>query len=845
MRNMKTLLTAVLLCLTISVPARPQIAGVKLVSSGEFKDKDGSLHSWKINGAHTLIWDGQPYIPLGGVFYSKYICLGQTEENWQADFRALELVKSKGITDILLKSIGPVSWTKPEAWQRLLDYLDSSGFTYGVDLADGPKAPLSGFIIEPTLYRLLNITQSSRLSFDMPDVTSAFWMLCSMADGRVITSGGATVSEGKVNVDVKVPTGESCVLLLYPERELANGGGGVADLWGGFDEFRDRFVKFASEIKFGKGLRFFVDPLSSKMDLPEGLASIIPDSADFRLEFEAYLSRKYRNIGSLNAAWDLVAGHLESFQEAARLIPLWRGTKGLPAAYDRARGHSYSLGGASKIWKDLEDFRDSSAQSYLNSAAELVKRYAADVPVIYRPTRYHRIFANTSSRGGFDGLGVEAYGHGESLVTESAGGLYGLAEESARSAWFVVTGTLDTPKRGKSSSGYPSRETLAADLDSLAEIGVKGIFVLGLQVLPEEQWKNHSLVLAPEQLDWLREFKDKYLSAGRADFVPRVVYYPQGLTVGASVKRLGPGEWWLPSLRVGTQLMMGSTVAAYTMAGQEGICIWSRSGEKTITYPLAEEQKVSLAHPSGADGILTVDKNKVALRLNSEPVLLTGMDPVQAFPLEIAEEEIAKLGPLVDKAKAAGGRAPDAEAAAERARGVLKSGRPAIAYDIAHTFVRQISEALGTYTWIEAEYPLSHNFSGVESVSGASAGGCLVLDTKTHPPMCEYSAIFPVTVTKDATYEIWISCTPRSTGCSPFSYSLDNGIFQSASSSMEVSAYAGLFAWSRVGIAKLSKGQHQLQIRVDGPGLSGKYNLDIDTIVLCPIEFKPEGIKKP
>ncbi|HPP75847.1 MAG TPA: hypothetical protein PLU88_12070, partial [Armatimonadota bacterium] len=615
MRTVKFTLLAILICAGFILPGYSQTPGVKLLSTGEFTDKSGQVHTWKIDGNHTLVWDGQPYLPVGGVFYSKYICIDQTEENWQADVTALTTLKTAGITDLLLKAIGPVTWTKPEAWQRLVDYLDENGFTYGIDFSDGPKAPLNGFVIDPARYRLPDIIRDSTFEFDMPDVTSAVWMLCSATDGTVVSSGGASVVNGKVKVQISARPDQSCVLLLFPNREFSNGGrDGISDLWAGYDEFRDRLLLFIGKVKFGRGLRFFVDPIASKMDFPDDLLSVIPNSPEFRLEFEAYLAKKYLNIGSLNAAWGLVGDNLTSFQEAARLIPLWHAGRGLPAVYDRAKGKRYTIDAPrSKIWLDIYDFRDASTRNYLNTTADLLKRHSANVPVIYKASRHRQVLSNGNSRGGFDGLGVEAYGKGEELVTKAAGPVYSLAEESARSMWFIVTGTQDTLNRKKSTVGFASRESLLVDFDLLSEIGVKGIFVYGLQVLPEEHWKNHSLVLAPEQLAWLKEFKGKFSTSDRAEFKPDVLFYPTSPVAGADTRRLGPGRWWLPSIRTGSPVNMGETIGGYVLGGQDGFCLWSRIGAQTITIPIESSQKPTLVYPLGAEDILTVQKKKAVI----------------------------------------------------------------------------------------------------------------------------------------------------------------------------------------------------------------------------------------
>lgn len=846
MRRICIFISIISMCLGVIIPTYAQMQGVKFASNGEFTDRDKNIHRWKIDGAHTLIWDGQSYIPIGGVFYSRYISIDQTEDNWQADTKSLESIKASGITDLLLKSIGPATWTKPAAWQRLIDYLDANGFTYGIDIADGPKSPLSGYIVDPARYRIADITKDTTFAFDMPDAVSALWMLCGSTDGAVVASGGASVSGGKVRVDIKARSDQSCVLLLYPKKEFSNGGqSGVEDIWSGFDEFRDRLLAFVSVLKFGKGFRFFVDPITSKMDFIGEMTYVIPDSSDFRIEFEAYLLKKYQNIGSLNTAWGLIAENLASFQDAARMMPLWQGMRGVPEIYDRAKGRRYRIDTPrSKVWDDIRDFRDSSAQNYLNAAADLLKKQSADVPVIYKASRMHRVLANSKPRGGFDGLGVDCYGHGQDLVINTAGPVYSVAEESARSMWFVVTSTMDTSTREKPSPGYQSKDAMFADLDSLAEIGIKGLFVNGLQVLPDETWKNHSLALAPEQLGWLKEFKDKFQSGQRAEFVPYVVYYPAEPVMGAETKRLGPGKWWLPSLRYGTGFKYGETLAGYVIPGQQGVCLFSRIGRTTATFPLQQGQKPALVFPEDQSDIFAITKKNLTVTLGDTPILVSGLDERQIFPLEVVDKELSKLGPLVARAKAAGNRVPDAETATNRARGVLKNGLPAVAYDIAHTFVEQIGAELGTYSWIEGESTISHSFNQVVSASRVSNGAYLSLDTKAPPPMSPYTASYVVGIPQNALHDVWIAASGVEAGSTALSFSFDNEPWQQAVYSEQATSTPG-FQWMRIGTADLAKSTHTLQIRLDSPDSTGSYKLSIDAIVISPGGFKPDGIVKP
>lgn len=825
MRRICILLAVICFICMVIVPAFSQ-SGVKVVSSGEYTDKDGTIHPWKVNGSHTLLWEGQPYIPVGYTFCSKYVSDDQTEDNWQSDVKLLDGMKAKGITDVLLKSKNPITSTSPAAWQRLINHLDLMGFTYGIELSDGPKATLAGFVIAPTRYRMPDIIKDTDFTFDMPNVTSAFWMLCSASDGTVVNSGGALVSDGKVKVSIKAVPGQSCIMLLYPKMAvLDKNQRGMSDDWNGFDEYRDRLLKFLSGMKFGKGLRFFVDPLADKMDFSGEVESFIPDSSNFRLEYEAYLAKKYLNIGSLNNAWGLQGSFINSFQEAARLLPLWKDGRGIPCVYDRARGQRFVADNLrSTIWDDMEHFRDSSAQNYMNLAADVLKRNGANVPVIYNADNYHRVYANSVSGKGFDGLGVASTEHGAAIVENSAGSAYSLCEESARSMWYVVTGI---------GSG-DNKESLAADIDSVREIGAKGAFI--------DSDSNPTA----EQIDWLNNAKAKFTSASQTDYAPNVVYYPVEPVVGATITRLGQGSWWLPSLKSGSKVSFGDGFGAYVLSGQDGICLWSRMGDMTASFSVDKNSRPKILYPSDSNRIAKTSKNKLTINLGATPVLFTGLDNVQSFPIEAVESEIDRLVPMIERAKNAGStRIPAVQSGVARVKDVLKAGRTAVAYDIAKTFVSQIAEEIGSYCWIEGEQATSNSFNGIAASPMASAGGYIKLDTATAPPMSEYSARFLFQMTKESPCEIWVAGTAPGADTSPFSYSIDNGPWQQAEVSSTGKSYANGFSWFRIGSVNLTKDAHLLQIRVDGPNATGRYKLGIDAIVVSPFEFKPNGVKQP
>jgi len=154
-------LVGVLLC------SGPGAADAKQFTKGVYLDSGGDAHDWYISDAQALVWDGTPYIPAGAAFAPSYF-LSQTDASWQADVGALQALKGKGITDLLIRPAAPASSVPSDAWQKLIDYLDQEGFRYGIDLADGPRGRATGFVVCPRKYKYPKVNQSGVLELSLP-----------------------------------------------------------------------------------------------------------------------------------------------------------------------------------------------------------------------------------------------------------------------------------------------------------------------------------------------------------------------------------------------------------------------------------------------------------------------------------------------------------------------------------------------------------------------------------------------------------------------------------------------------------------------------------------------------
>jgi len=823
---------ALLVFVFLSMSSVPALGlGVKYKTSGTFVDSGGGQHAWSVNDAHTLIWDSSPYIPVGAVFVSRYLACGAGEEAYQADVADLAMLKNNGISDIVLKSAGPITSADPSALQRMIDYLDSNGFTYGIELDDGPKDPLAGYVIAPSRYRLEGPSDKTAFTFAWPDVDSAVYVVVSKFDGSIKANGGAIVKDGKATIYLPDVLKSSEVLIVYPHKSLSNDG--MADVWSGFAEYRDRVLAFFKGIKFGGGLRFFAEPFRCKMDFTGEMLGFLPDSTGFRLGFEAFLTRRYKHEGGLNAAWGLNE-NLDSIERAARLIPLWTSGRGVPYAYDKASAHLFSVNPsiAARMWQDIVDYRDTSVQEYMNSIADVLRKQIANVPVIFATSVYSRVYSNPFGMGGFDGLAARVNGTGEAPAARVAGPVYSLAEESSKSTWFIVSGTQATsPLKTGAEAGYLSEATLMGTMDSFREVGCKGFFV-------------DNLCASPDQIGWLAAFKKK-ISKAWTDYKPEVVYYPVDPPTGAYPRRIAPNTWWLPTLRRGETTFVGDGLHAYAILGEGKAYIWSGTGKRTITLQTGGARNVGIDYPPGAK--LDIGKNGTfTLNLEDTPIAIRGIAFTQVFPRETAQAEIDRLAELIPVADKAGIDVKKARGSLDSARNVLVKGQAYIAYGIARDGLAELVNALGADIWIEGEKSPASNFGSITAAPGASDALAMVLDTTEPPPMAPYAASYTFESAANSSYEIWLAASPPADG-SPISYTIDDtGWTPVNAADGKLDNYAPGLAWYKIGTANLVPGSHTLTLRIDDKRASdGRYYFAIDALVLSPGRFKPNGIVRP
>ncbi|MGC8669189.1 MAG: hypothetical protein ACP5VE_13840 [Chthonomonadales bacterium] len=842
-----------LLLLLFAVCSLPKAAGASPVSSGVFVDRLGRQHPWSVTATHALIWDGSPYVPVGGIFTPRSLAQGAGEADWNADLKDLAVLKSQGNLDLLIMPPASMDTTTAAAWQRLVDYLDGQGFRYGIGFGAGITTPITGTVVKPASYRVPDLPEGGRVSWRVERGDAAFFVIADK-DGAILKYGRLSIHEGAANFSGDPSIPERAIGLLYPHEAFVPGpAGGWPNLWDGFDGYRDRILQILGNVKFGAGLRFFLDPLAHPMALDADTDYLVPDTPGFRLAWQAYLSRKYASLDDLATAWHLVDRDLKDFGHAAALVPLWSGRRGVPGMLDTTTGSVMQADTnveLSRFWSDFREFRAGEAAWALNGIADVLKQQIADVPVVFTWTSQNPAIGSADRSGGFDGIGVAAYGRGSALVTGGADAAYVQCDQSAKSLWFLVTETAAS-EDALHSAPYGSQDELVTSLNWLGGIGAKGFFVNGYRVNGAGA-SSTGLVATPEELQWLRQFAEHIqrgvdITMGR----PRILPFP---AAAAGIVRAGPigsgGVWWAPSTLPGKVLDLGSSYAGYTVSLAEGdrTVLWSLRGPR-LTHLLVQDPKgVTVAAADGAPIPVKVDARKhlVIVNISDAPVVIaSGGEDV--FPVEAAEDALKQFAVLVNEATALHVPVDEYRFQLENALRTFRSG-PQLALMNAAAGINKLAAMLQPFTWIEAESADPTTFSEVAQNPATSGGAFLLLNSGNPPGPGGYAAQYRFSVPADDTYTVWLCCTPPGGGASPFAWVIDAGEAHASSEAVPVGSRFLLdrLVWLRLGRVSLAKGTHTLTLRVTGraPGL-GKYYLAMDALLVTRFAFTPSGTLKP
>ncbi|MES2461797.1 MAG: hypothetical protein V4671_14530, partial [Armatimonadota bacterium] len=752
---------------------------------------------------------------------------------------------------------GGITSVTPASLQRLVTFLDAEGFTYGISLNDGPREPLSAYEIRPGAYRQVTPQGGGvPLRFHAENLASSLYFVVAPTGSEIVTSGQAQMIPEGAKIDTPALESQMVAFLVPEKLYFANSAMGVPNLWDGYDGYRDTLLSLFSQVRLGKGFRFFVDALPPSLDLSDESLRLIPDSPGFAAEWEAYLARKYRTLETLDSAWSVTDRDIPSFKVAASLLPLWNGGKGVSLFYDRTTKKPIKTDFTRSVfWTDLRTFMIGSVRGYMNDLALSLKHGVAEVPVVYRSGKTSLLFSRLPGGEGFDGIGIESYGRGRDLVAKGgAGEVYAQASEANRTLWLPITATSDagpSPK-AKTTKGYSSRESLLSDLNWLRDIGGRGFYVDSLRTLDPARAK-FSLAGLGEQLTWLSDYRGMLEASvstnGPLMTIPGVTYYPRSLA-GASIRLLTGGEWWLPTERPYLLYDFGASGSAYAMTEPDGSTVyylWNPSGvTKNVrlqlppqTTKLKDAPKVQWS--ASANG--SVKKDVLTLTIGPDPIRLINY-PTVPLPIDAFDEsfkEAVKLDAVM-KERNVLERGRLSNINLPQLRMVSKKRDPWFAYAQLQDNIVQMRATLRNYAWFQAEgdevlAPSNQSFDAIEEKAGASNGRILVVG-KRAPGMQIAAAEYIFDANTTGTFELWVGASPDA----PLTFRIDGQpILNEAARTVNLpgATYAGGdLVWINFGQLALPAGRHKIEVRATGPAM-------VDTVLLHPGNFTPNGPNPP
>jgi hypothetical protein len=863
-------------------------------SQGDYMSGSGAPAHWAIEPSHTLVWNGAPYIPAGGMFQPRCMASADADSpaNWSADMADLNTLKDHGVTQIVLEAGAatgartPITSVPTATLQKVIDFLNRNGFTYGLDIDGYPASSLDAVVVNPTIYRAPNPESGAPVQFkSIEGLRSAEYFVVSTHDDSVLAHGRAdVVGNSDIVVAPSDSIGNDTVVLAYPTRRFDDSGiegRHCPDFWSDADDVRDNLLLYLGQIKFGPGLRFFLDPIRDDLGY-YGAASngMAPISDDYHRQFEAWLSGRYGGrLSVLERAWGCTDDDLPDITTAARAIPLWYDRKGIQSLYDPETDKLFTVDTAHSVtWQDIHDFQEFAMQSAMNGLATALKSGVADVPVVYRWNQAGEATLNRSETG-FDGLMVDCPLHGDLLAAQAVGFALSDVEHARRTQWLLTELSPPFSTRTGSDSkqslvGYGSAVTLGGDRSLLTSLGVRGLYVDAL-------WSNSpsasKLLQAPvEQLDWLaQQSADLSLDASslRTQRVP-ILYYPTDLDLqGAGIQQLACGAWWLPASFDSKQLDVGSRLDGYTMQTPDGASlnvVYSVSGDTLDTkfrVPDTDKSaKPTCANAVGARVVFSYRKKQIAVKIGHDPVIIGGLSELP-LPDDAMADELTDVQRLIALGKKAG--AP-VDVFSQRLYYLqnnplfTQQDAQGTDYSLLRLLDSELKLFVSPFIWIEAEAPVSQSFGSIIASSDASGGAYLWLDRSGAPPTGgRYSAKFAFRANTPGDYDIWASLAPSGNdsdaefGGSAFNVALDSGTAMTPDELSPVGAYygslarsgsavTGAFAWYRLMTVHIAPGDHTLTFTVTGKARdTAGYTLGIDAICLSRGDFHPDGTQKP
>jgi len=755
---------------------------------GVYKPAAGQPVPWSVNDSGTLVWNGQPWIPRG------LLVSAQTD--------AIESAAKSGFKDLMLNIEGAA------VPQDAVDTAERLGLRYMIRF--NALAPTSlGVDVEPQGYRFDGIDKETQVEFAIPGAKSALVVLAAKRDSAVVESSVVKIDDGVFRYAPKPSNGLDHVLLVYPVIPSA----AEIDYWDEFDSQRDRLLTALKKAAFGSGFRGIANPIGQILSPREGSPQFVPTSRFFRLELKNYLINEYKNLDMAFRVWAVTPSDLETFDQLARLIPLWSGSRGVPQLWDPETNKLYSCDSKkSLIWRDINLIKTQTAMRRFRNLIASIKKIV-DVPIVQEWTGWNGFYSEPDVK--LTGISASLSGSTLSSVYDDASRPASLVSRSTMRPWLICTDLA-----------FSKPVSFGSTLDDLFSMGYKGWFA---RPSNDEILKEAVACLASGP-------SDAIINATKVS----AVYYPENAMNPAAPQRLPGAKWWLPTPLDGNRIELGTLFSAYRYLDKSGpkFVIWSRTGTIRTKLIMSNPKMAVFETVDGSYPNPKVLKDGVEVTIGDYPMTVLGVDEIPVPEPSYAEtvlhfDELLKVAEQQMK-----DTTEERFFFKDNINGFKRN--PGGSFVMLRKQLAKLNQKMGQFTWIEAEAARDTTFSDAKKVSGCSGGECLYLQIPIVASKENWYAEYNVKTVSGEDLDVWIAAKIPEGQRDLVQVRIGNQILR-----MEeppTGFYSSGFAWYRLGTTRFADRTSQLRIEVKpAEGIE----LSIDAILLIPGKFTPRGSSMP
>ncbi len=757
--------------------------------------------AWMVGPNLQYQWGGSDYLPIG--------------VQCPFDIDLITKAKGAGVEDFNIEVPATSSW------KAVSDELNGKRFFITSNTAM-PTA--TGFTVQPQSYRVNGIRNPQSITLALPGATKAFVVVALSRDASVISQKTFPVVNGVLKAELKAARDSDQVALVYPLGESME----MEDLWEKLDDRRDSVLRQIRSMGTQPGLRGIINPLGTTPYLSAQDNGFVPTNPMFQREFADYLEQKYRNLATLVKAWQLrgidsdFTGKIDNqgnivdsgnsdrnaFVFAAKLIPLWNGTRGVNLMLNPAKDSTLMVEQRkSSYWRDLAECISSARARRVHRIMRSLRRESA-VPILQEWSGWSWFFEAPDSE--LSGLTVKLSKLNPSGILSNVSGVLSSSLRTKRPAPLLVTDIA------------PTAENLQPTvLEELTGLGVRGVF---LRATTPEQF---GLIKAATPLT--------------AESRPMGFFFPQNAMNPASPRKIAGNYWSLPSPADGNRIDLGPEIRCYAINNGAGnaFVMWSERTPIRLEYRFPEAKSALIRGVNNSVPDVTPSKTGIYMTLDIVPVVVSGVTepPVPEIELVRMDQAVTQLLEWAESEH----RDITTEVYDFRQYPELAKTSPYKALQSAQKTFRALASPGVGYTWLEWERSVDNTFSEVVADAGCSNGSFLSVRTPFGEQTGRIHASLGVTQRSSASLEVWVAARiPNPSDRARIQFRVGGQVLRF--SGEPVNQYGSGFGWYNIGTTRLPS--TKTEFRVEFTGISST-DVALDSVLFTPQPVTPNGTYLP